>query len=128
MGNSGAIRDPLTYEIIGAAIEVHRALGPGMLESAYQECMGHELTLRNILFAREVPLPLVYKGTRLNAIYKLDLLVADTVVVELKTVDHVLPVHEAQLLSYMRLSGKRVGLLINFHAPVINDGIKRMLL
>jgi GxxExxY protein len=122
------IEETLTQQIIGAAIEVHRHLGPGLLESAYQTCLAHELTLRGIPFESEVPLPLSYKGSQVECGYRLDLLVDGKVVVELKAVDALLPVHEAQLMTYLRLSGCRVGLLINWHVPVLKDGVKRRVL
>ncbi|HWE93624.1 MAG TPA: GxxExxY protein [Tepidisphaeraceae bacterium] len=115
----------LTQEIIGAAIEVHRVLGPGLLESAYRRCLCHELRLRGVEFQIEVALPVLYKGELLDCGYRIDLLVAQTVVIELKSVEKILPVHEAQLLTYLRLSGKRVGLLINFNVPLLKDGIVR---
>ena len=115
----------LTEKIIGAAIEVHRALGPGLLESAYQVCMEHESKLRKMLFDRQVEIPLNYKGIALDAGYKIDLIYDKRVVVELKAVEVVLPVHEAQLLTYMKLTRIRVGLLINFNVPVLKDGIYR---
>jgi len=118
----------LTSQIIGAAIEVHKALGPGLLESAYQACLARELSLRRVPFEREKPLPVEYKGVQLNCGYRLDFLVNDKVVVELKAVEHVHPVHEAQLLTYLMLSGCRVGLLINFNVPVLKDGIVRRVL
>ena len=118
----------LTREIIGAAIEVHSALGPGLLESAYEECMCRELSLRTIPFQRQVPLPLEYKGVRLDCGYQLDLLVAELVVVELKSVEALMPIHEAQLLTYLKLDGWNVGLLINFNVPLLRDGLKRVVL
>jgi len=118
----------LTETIIGAAIEVHRALGPGLLESAYVECLCHELALRGVPFVRELPLPLEYKGIRLDCGYRIDLLVADAVVVEVKAVEKLIPVHEAQLLTYLRLGGWRVGLLMNFNSPVLKQGIRRLVL
>jgi len=120
--------EKLTEEIIGAAIEVHKALGPGLLESAYEECLCHELSLRRLSFERQRPLPLEYKGVRLDCGYKLDLAVESKVVVELKCVEKLTPVHKAQLLTYMKLGGFRVGLLINFNVPVVKDGIVRMIL
>jgi GxxExxY protein len=119
----------LTGRIIGAAIEVHRGLGPGLLESAYEECMCHELHLRQIPFRRQVELPVVYKNVRLDCGYRMDLLVDDAVVVELKAVEKWAAVFEAQLITYLRLSGKRVGLLINFGAPALSRGgiIRRVL-
>ena len=118
----------LTDKIIGAAIEVHKVLGPGLLESAYQACLEHESTLRNIPFQHLVELPLNYKGVNLDAGYVIDLIYDKRVIVELKAVEHVIPVHEAQLLTYMRLTGLRVGLLINFNVPVLKDGIFRRVL
>jgi GxxExxY protein len=118
----------LTDKIIRTAIEVHRTLGPGLLESAYQVCMEHESTLQGIPFEHLVDLPLSYKGVKLNAGYVIDLIYDKRVIVELKAVEHVIPVHEAQLLTYMRLTGIRVGLLINFNVPVLKDGIYRRVL
>jgi GxxExxY protein len=118
-------KDPRTEGIIGAAIEVHRALGPGLLESAYEQCLCHELNLRGITFRRQLDLPVTYKGVRLDCGYRIDLLVNDEVVVEVKSVESLLPVHEAQLLTYMRLMNKSVGLLINFNVPVLARGILR---
>lgn len=118
----------LTHAIIGAAIEVHRALGPGLLESAYEECLCHELGLRRLVFQRQVPLPLIYKGVTLDCGYRLDLVVAQTVLLELKAVERILPIHEAQLLTYLRLSEKKIGLLINFNVPVLKQGIVRRVL
>jgi GxxExxY protein len=121
-------RDVRTERIIGAAVEVHRMLGPGLLESAYESCLCHELDLRNISYAREVPLPVEYKGMQLECGYRMDLVVNDEVVVELKCVDKILPIHKAQLITYLRLSGKTVGLLINFHSYLLRDGIVRLVL
>jgi GxxExxY protein len=118
----------LTDKIIGAAIEVHKVLGPGLLESAYQVCMEHESALRNIPFDRRVDLPLNYKGIDLDTGYEIDLIYDGRVIVELKAVEHVIPVHEAQLLTYMKLTGIRVGLLINFNVPVLKSGIYRRVL
>lgn len=115
----------ISKEVIGAAIEVHRALGPGLLESAYTECLCRELSLRGIAFLREVPLPVEYKGVRLECAYRLDLLVDDTVVVEVKSVEGILPIHEAQLLTYLKLGGWKLGLLINFNVPLLKQGIRR---
>jgi GxxExxY protein len=120
--------DSLTHEIIGSAIDVHRHLGPGLLESAYRECLCHELSLRGIEFSREFNLPVNFKGTKLDCGYRVDILVADLVVVELKAIQSIAAVHEAQLLTYMRLGGWKVGLLINFNVPVLKDGIRRRLL
>ena len=118
----------VTGAVIGAAIEVHRALGPGLLESAYCECLRRELSLRGVPFERERPLPVEYKGLRLECGYRLDLLVGGCVVVELKAVEALAPVHEAQLLTYMRLGGWHTGLLINFNVAVLKQGIRRMVL
>ena len=112
---------------IEAAIAVHSALGPGLLESAYEACLAHELRSRGLIVLTQVALPILYRGLAIDAGYRLDLLVNSTVIVELKTVKKILPIHEAQLLSYLRLSGHHVGLLINFHVPLLKDGIKRML-
>jgi GxxExxY protein len=118
----------ITEVIIGAAIEVHRALGPGLLESAYEECLCHELTIRQVPFERQRALPVVYKGLHLDCGYRLDLVVADRVVVEIKAVERLLPIHEAQLLTYLKLGGWQVGLLINFNVPVLKQGIRRRVL
>jgi GxxExxY protein len=118
--------DRITDKIIGAAIEIHRVLDPGLLESAYEECLCYELSHRGLQFKRQVPLPVTYKGIKLACGYKMDLLVDDLIIVELKTVETLLSVHSAQLLSYLRLSGKPVGLLINFHTPVLKSGLKRI--
>ena len=118
----------ITEAIIKAAIEVHRALGPGLLESAYEECMAYELTLEQIPFDRQNPLPIFYKGQQLDCGYRLDLLVAKSVVVEMKAVEAIQPIHEAQLLTYLKLGGWKVGLLINFNVPLLKQGIKRMVL
>lgn len=120
--------EKVTEQIIGAAIEVHRALGPGLLESAYQACMGFELEARGVPFRREVELPVVFKGHRLNCGYRLDFVVHERVVVELKCVEKIVPVHEAQLLTYLRLSAMHTGLLINFNVPVLKNGIVRRVL
>jgi len=121
-------KDPRTSPIIGAAIEVHRHLGPGLLESAYEECLCHELHLRGLDFKRQVELPVLYKGLNLDCGYKIDLVVQDEVILELKSVEKLLPVHQAQLLTYMKLANKRVGLLINFNVPLLTQGIIRRVL
>jgi GxxExxY protein len=121
-----AQRDPVSRGVIGAAIEVHRVLGPGLLESVYEECICRELELNKLRFKRQVELPIEYKGTPLNVSYRIDLVVEDALVVELKAVEELLPVHEAQLLTYLRLSRLPTGLLINFNVPVLKQGIKRM--
>ncbi len=120
--------DSLSWEVIGAAIEVHRALGAGLLESAYQECLCYELGLRRIEFRSQVELPIVYKEIRLDCGYRMDIVAAGRLVIELKTVTEFHPIHEAQLLTYLRLSGIRRGLLLNFNVPVLKDGIKSMVL
>ena len=120
--------EDLTEQILGAAIEVHKTLGPGLLESAYEECLCHELRERDIAFARQVELPIMYKDVTLCCGYRADLVVADKVLVELKAVETVLPIHQAQLLTYLRLSGKRVGLLLNFNVTVLTKGIVRRVL
>jgi GxxExxY protein len=120
------IHENLTEQVIGAAIEVHRALGPGLLESAYEECLCHELRLRGLTFRRQVPLPVEFKSIHLDCGYRMDILVEDLVILELKCVEHVLPVHEAQLLTYLKMTGKRVGLIINFHvSALVRGGIIR---
>lgn len=115
----------LTKVIIGAAIEVHRALGPGLLESAYEECLCEELKLRGIPFERQKPLPVTYKGRQLDCGYRLDLVVDNAVVVELKAIETFVLIHDAQLLTYLRLGGWKVGLLINFNVPILRDGLRR---
>ena len=120
--------EELTNSIIASAIEVHRCLGPGLLESVYEECFSHELHLRNIYFERQKTLPLEYKGIKLDCGYRMDIVVENKVVVELKCADKILPVHEAQLLTYLRLSKCKVGLIINFYTEVLKNGIKRLVL
>jgi GxxExxY protein len=115
----------LTGRIIGAAIEVHRCLGPGLLESCYEECLAHELQLRSVAFERQKGLPVVYKNVRLVCGYRIDLLVDSRIVVELKAIEAIAPVHEAIVLTYLRLSGCNIGLLINFNVAVLKDGIRR---
>jgi GxxExxY protein len=117
-----------TEQIIGAAIEVHRALGPGLLESAYEECLCREPTIRGIPFERQRRLPVTFKGARLDCGYRPDLLVDGRVVVEIKAVESLEPIHEAQVLTYLRLGGWSVGLLINFNVPVLKQGVKRLVL
>jgi GxxExxY protein len=118
----------LTRKVIGCAIEVHRHLGPGLLESAYHQCLAHELTLNQIPFKIELPIPIVYKGLNLDCGYRLDLLIDDKIILELKSVTQVLPIHEAQLLTYMKLSKINLGLLINFNQKILKDGIHRFVL
>ncbi len=114
----------LTHAIIGAAIEVHRQLGPGLLESAYEECLAREFVLRGIAFERQKPAPVVYKDVKLECGYRMDFLVAGRIVVELKAVEALAPIHEAIVLTYLRLSGSELGLLINFNVPMLKDGIR----
>jgi len=121
-------QDPRTAAIIGAAIEVHRQLGPGLLESAYEQCLCHELHLRGLPFKCQVDLPVSYKGLQLDCGYKIDLVVGEEVIVELKSVEKILPVHEAQLLTYLKLAGKKVGLLVNFNSSLLTQGIIRRVL
>ena len=118
--------DQITEEIIGAAIEVHRALGPGLLESAYEACLAFELAERGLKLKQQTPVPVQYRDVKLDVGYRLDLLVEGSVIVEIKAVDSLQPVHQAQLLSYLRLSGRRVGLLINFNVKVLKNGISRL--
>jgi GxxExxY protein len=122
------IEDPLTQRIIGSAIEVHRALGPGLLESIYEECLCVELKALDIQHERQVALPVFYKGSALNCSYRIDIVVEKQVVVEVKSVENLLPIHQAQLLTYMKLSGISRGLLHNFHTAILKDGIRRMTL
>jgi GxxExxY protein len=119
-------KDPLTGEIIGAAIEVHRELGPGILESAYQECLCYELATRGLSVERQVTLPVVYKTIKLDIGYRPDLIVENQVIVELKCVEKLIPIHDAQVLTYLRLSGLQRGLLINFQSQPLMKGIKRI--
>jgi len=118
----------ITHEVIGVAIEVHRVLGPGLLESAYEECLAHEMSSRGILFERQNPVPVIYKDSKLECGYRLDFLVAGKVVVKLKSIEGLAPVHDAIPLTYMRLSGMSVGLLINFNVAALRQGIRRLVL
>ena len=120
--------DRITEQVIGAAIEVHRALGPGLLESAYEECLVRELALRQIPFERQKPIPLTYKDAVIDIGFRLDLIVSGQVVVELKAVDALQPIHEAQVLTYLKLTGKQAALLINFNTQVLRDGIRRLVM
>ena len=121
-------RDPLTEQIIGCAIKVHRALGPGLLESAYEACLAFELNRSGLVVATQVPLPLIYEDVRLDCGYRIDLIVSDDVIVEVKSIERLLPLHEAQLLTYMRLARKRRGLLMNFNAEVLFKQVVRRVL
>ena len=120
--------DELSNKVIGCAIEVHRNLGPGLLESTYEQCLAHELKIEGMPFKLQFPLPVEYKGIKLDCGYRIDLLVANILIVELKSVENVLPIHQAQLLTYMKLSGIKIGLLMNFNVKYMKDGIKRMVL
>ena len=120
--------NPLSKEIIGAAIEVHRQLGPGLLESAYEECLAHEFMLRDIQFERQKPLPVAYKGIKLDCGYRLDFLVAQSVIVELKAVERLMPIHEAQTITYLKLTHCKLGLILNFNVRLMKTGIKRVVL
>ena len=120
--------DRLSNRFIGCALEVHRHLGPGLLESTYEQCLAHELKMAGIPFKLQCPLPVQYKGIKLDCGYRIDLLVDDRIIIELKSVDRVLPIHQAQLLTYMKLSTITIGLLLNFNVRYMKSGIKRMVL
>jgi GxxExxY protein len=118
--------DEITSKVIGAAIEVHKVLGPGLLESAYEECLCYELSQIGLSFERQVDLPVIYKGVHLDCGYRMDLVVENSVIVEIKAVEQIIKIHEAQLLSYLKLYKKAVGLLLNFHSPILKSGLKRI--
>jgi GxxExxY protein len=118
----------LTEAIIGAAIEVHRALGPGLLESTYEMCLCRELALRRIPFERQVPIPVEYKGVKLDCGYRADIVVAGTILLEIKAIDSLLPIHDAQLLTYLRLGGWQIGLIIKFNVELLKHGLRRRVL
>jgi GxxExxY protein len=118
--------DSSSSKVIGLAIEVHRHLGPGLLESAYEDCLAFELKQHSIAFRRQVALPVIYKGMKLDCSYRMDFVVEEYLVIEIKAVDHLLAIHEAQLLTYLKLSNRKIGLLINFNVPLLRDGVKRM--
>ncbi len=120
------MENEITEKIIGAAIEVHRHLGPGLLESAYEECLCYELSQYGLKFRRQLPVPVFYKGINLDCDYRLDLIVEDAVIVEIKSVETMISVYAAQLLTYLKLCNKRIGLLINFNVPVLTKGLKRV--
>ena len=122
------VYEELTERIISAGIEVHKYLGPGLLESAYEQCLCHELYLRGIKFQRQRSLPLEYKGIKLDCSYRLDILVEGQIVIELKTIEKILPVHQAQLLTYLKLLPAKVGLILNFREARLKDGICRLVL
>jgi GxxExxY protein len=127
MDNNLAQLNKLTEKIIGCAIEVHKTLGPGLLESIYENALCFELTISGIAYNKQVKIPIVYKGSDLGD-YRIDLLVEDEIIVELKTAEKIEPVFEAQLLTYLKITGKRIGLLINFNVPILKNGIKRIIL
>ncbi|MEA3448214.1 MAG: GxxExxY protein [Bacteroidota bacterium] len=120
------IENELSTKIIGCAIEVHKQLGPGLLESAYQECLAYELKQNGLQVSKEIPMPIIYKEVKLNHGYRMDLLVNNTVVIEIKSVEAITDVHEAQLLTYLKLGNYKLGLILNFHVNVMRKGIKRM--
>jgi GxxExxY protein len=120
--------ETLDHRVIGAAIEVHKRLGPGLLESVYEECLALELAHQGISFERQKPIPITYRGQQIAATYRLDFIVADELILELKAVEKLEPVHTAQVLTYLRLTNNKLGLLINFNIPVLKDGIKRIIL
>jgi GxxExxY protein len=120
--------DLLTEKIIGFAIDVHRHLGPGLLESAYEECLCYELSENGLTFRRQVPLPVIYKSIRLDCAYRMDVVVENKVILEIKAAERLIPIHEAQVLTYMRLSGISTGLLLNFYSAVLKEGIRRLML
>jgi GxxExxY protein len=118
--------DSITEKVIGSAIAVHRAIGPGLLESAYEECLCYELSQLGLGFERQVPLPIAYKEVKLDCGYRMDIVVEGDIVIEVKAVERLIPIHEAQLLSYLKLGNRKVGLLMNFHASVLKNGLKRI--
>ncbi|HUU42604.1 MAG TPA: GxxExxY protein, partial [Planctomycetota bacterium] len=128
MEDGGTEEDRLSHEIVGAAIEVHRHLGPGLLESTYETCLARELAVRGLHFEKQKPLPVEYKGVKLDAGYRLDLLVENRVVVEIKSVDRLTGLHQAQVLSYLKVGGYRLGMLLNFNVEVLREGIRRVVL
>ena len=121
-------RDPVTEKVIGLAIEVHRHLGPGLLESAYEECLCYEFTQASIPFSRQVALPVIYKNVNQDCGYRMDIVVDELIILELKTVEKILPIHHAQLMTYLKLGNMKTGLLMNFNNAVLKDGIKRVVL
>jgi len=120
--------DPLTDKVIGLAIEVHRQLGPGLLESAYEECLSYELAQAKFVLERQVALPVIYKSVRLDCGYRLDLIVEKRLILELKTVERLMPIHEAQVITYLKLTGISTGLLLNFNSVILKHGIRRLML
>lgn len=126
MPSSGNIPDPLTHQVIGAAIEVHRHLGPGLLESVYEECLAHEMTILGLVSVRQRRIPVIYKGMKMSASYRPDIIVDDQLIVEVKACEKVIEVHEAQLLTYLKVTGIHTGLLLNFNTATLATGIKRI--
>ena len=124
--NGEGEKDPLTQQVIGCAIEVHRTLGPGLLESTYEKCLAHELKLAGLPFINQAAMPIDYKGITLDCGYRLDFLIDDYLVVELKAVEQLLPIHQAQVITYMKLAEAPVGLLINFNVKLLKDGLRRL--
>ena len=120
--------EKLTEPVIQAAIEVHKNLGPGLLESTYEQCLAHELQLKGIHFKSQLPLPVEYKGIQLDTGYRIDLLIEDSLIIELKSVEKILPIHEAQILTYIKLAKVKIGLLINFNVLKVKEGIRRFIL
>jgi GxxExxY protein len=120
--------EKITNDIIGSAIEVHKYLGPGLLESAYEECLAYELQLKGYNIERQKPVPIIYKEVKLDYGYRIDILVDDQVIIELKSIEAFSPVHEAQILTYMKFANKEIGLLINFNVTLLKNGIKRYVL
>ncbi|HVA13465.1 MAG TPA: GxxExxY protein [Stellaceae bacterium] len=118
----------LSEQVIGLAIDVHRQLGPGLLESAYEECLCHELRQNQVSYNRQEPLPVFYKGVRLECGYRMDIVVANELIIEVKAIERLMPIHDAQMLTYLRLSGHRVGLLMNFNSVVLKNGLRRIVL
>lgn len=118
----------ITEKIIGCAIEVHKNLGPGLLESAYEECLCYELNIKGLFFERQRPVPIIYKEIKLNCGYRSDIIVENKVVVEIKSIDSIAPIHEAQMLTYLRFANKKIGLLINFNVTVLKNGLRRFIL
>jgi len=123
-----SFHDPVSKKVIGCAIEVHKQLGPGLLESAYERCLAFELQQSGIAFRQQVPLPVAYKGIDLDCAYRMDLVVDDYLVLEIKSVELLLPIHEAQILTYLKLSRLKLGLLLNFNSALLRDGIRRFAL
>jgi GxxExxY protein len=120
--------EDISEKIIRSAIEVHKNLGPGLLESAYEECLCHELNMKNLMFERQKPIPIEYKGIKLDCGYRIDIIVENKIILEIKAVEKILPVHEAQLMTYLKLTHMRVGLIINFNVKYLKEGLKRIII